>query len=519
MPSRPGRPRGQSVVELALILPVMLLLLAAAIDLGRLFYSYVAVENAAKEGAFFGSRNPLCDDGTNANCQNPNNVIWHVQNEAPNIGSQFTTTVACRDLANTLVAPINNCLDGFKYQVTVTYPFRLVTPIIGNLLGDTLTLHSEAQATVVNDAFDPSGLETLVWVNTTNSENGAAIVGACTQADPVTSPGFYYQPCQDSTNVDNYLTFQENATISYKVRVRNTGNTNLTGIGYTFTINGSNVSAPGTCGSLPTSIVKAAAPSFCTFTRTAGFSGTGDFPVTITANGDAGGLSTGDTNGVALVKVIPAPRFTVNLKASSYRLGDDGDGVLGAPSYPVGDITLNRDAAGIPEVVNPTGWLRLTVVNTGGPANNFAASVTQGGSNVLPASCNVPATLGASGDPDDTFTCTFPRTVATNQTFVANVSATNSIVAGGDPNVTISTGTCNPGKKVVPNLVDTLTPTPDGSNKTVGQAKAMWPAAGFSGTVTTNPVGAPNTDMSITQNQVAYSCQNTNTNVTIGAQP
>ena len=40
----------------------MLLLLAAAIDLGRLFYLYVAVENAAKEGAFFGARYPLCDD-------------------------------------------------------------------------------------------------------------------------------------------------------------------------------------------------------------------------------------------------------------------------------------------------------------------------------------------------------------------------------------------------------------------------------------------------------------------------
>ena len=82
-----SRTRGQSMVEFALILPVLLLLLAAAIDLGRLFYAYVAVENAAKEGAFFGARNPLCDDGVNTNCGDPNNVIWHVQNEAPNIGA------------------------------------------------------------------------------------------------------------------------------------------------------------------------------------------------------------------------------------------------------------------------------------------------------------------------------------------------------------------------------------------------------------------------------------------------
>ena len=39
------------MVEFALVLPIMLVLMAAAIDLGRVFYAYVAVENAAKEGA------------------------------------------------------------------------------------------------------------------------------------------------------------------------------------------------------------------------------------------------------------------------------------------------------------------------------------------------------------------------------------------------------------------------------------------------------------------------------------
>ena len=135
----------------------MFLLLAFAIDLGRLFYSYVAVENAAKEGAFFGARNPLCDDNANSSCGDPNNVIWHVENEAPNIGSGFTTSVACRDLAGTLVQPINNCLDGYTYQVTVTYPFQLITPILSAILGNTMTLHAEAQSTVISDAFDPAG--------------------------------------------------------------------------------------------------------------------------------------------------------------------------------------------------------------------------------------------------------------------------------------------------------------------------------------------------------------------------
>ena len=267
-PSRRRRvPRGQSLVEFAIVVPLMLLLLAAAIDLGRLFYAYVAVENAAKEGAFFGARSPLCDDATGSGCTDPNNVAWHVQHEATNIGSQFSTTVACRTPAGVLVQPINDCLDGYTYQVSVTYPFRLITPILGSIVNQNLTLRSESQATVLSDAFDPSGLEMLVWVSYTGADNISAISAACTQADATNAPNFYFGPCQDPNNVDNFLQFQENTTVTYKVRVRNTGNLALSGVAYTWAANGSSIAAPGTCGTLPTTIAKAAAPAYCTFTR------------------------------------------------------------------------------------------------------------------------------------------------------------------------------------------------------------------------------------------------------------
>src|SRR5688572_15553460 len=53
-----GRTRGQALVELALILPLMVLLLAAALDLGRLFYSGITVTNSAREGAIEAGLNP-----------------------------------------------------------------------------------------------------------------------------------------------------------------------------------------------------------------------------------------------------------------------------------------------------------------------------------------------------------------------------------------------------------------------------------------------------------------------------
>ena len=50
--------RGQSLVELALVLPLLILLLAGMADLGRAFFSYIEITNAAQEGARAGSRLP-----------------------------------------------------------------------------------------------------------------------------------------------------------------------------------------------------------------------------------------------------------------------------------------------------------------------------------------------------------------------------------------------------------------------------------------------------------------------------
>ncbi len=53
-----GRERGQSIVELALILPTLLLLLAVAFDVGRVVLLYGDLVHAAREGAWVASERP-----------------------------------------------------------------------------------------------------------------------------------------------------------------------------------------------------------------------------------------------------------------------------------------------------------------------------------------------------------------------------------------------------------------------------------------------------------------------------
>jgi Flp pilus assembly protein TadG len=43
--------RGQAMAEMAIVLPILILLLMGMVDLGRIFHSYLVITNASREGA------------------------------------------------------------------------------------------------------------------------------------------------------------------------------------------------------------------------------------------------------------------------------------------------------------------------------------------------------------------------------------------------------------------------------------------------------------------------------------
>lgn len=52
-----GRRRGSVTVELALSVPMLMLMMAGAADFARLFYHAVTLDNASNTGAFYGAQN------------------------------------------------------------------------------------------------------------------------------------------------------------------------------------------------------------------------------------------------------------------------------------------------------------------------------------------------------------------------------------------------------------------------------------------------------------------------------
>jgi hypothetical protein len=153
--------RGQSLVELAIVLPVILLLTVGAIDLGRAYFGAINLENAVKEGAFFGARQPECSTDAVTDCDDPSNVEARVEIELHGTApSSFEAK--CFDPGTTVFSgtgmPLADCEDGDIYYVSAQIPFTLVTPLISNIVGSTLTLTSDASSVVLT-SFEQLGGE------------------------------------------------------------------------------------------------------------------------------------------------------------------------------------------------------------------------------------------------------------------------------------------------------------------------------------------------------------------------
>jgi Flp pilus assembly protein TadG len=158
--------RGQAVAEFALILPVMLLMMLIAVDFGRLFFTYIQVNNAAREAANYAAAhaidyqsNPLDYQGyhdsvaaaglAEANNQTQTGATTPMAISSPACFTPGTppTSIDCTSAPE---IPAKASGIGNQVSVTVTQQFTFLTPLINSFFGGGLNLSSTATATVLN---------------------------------------------------------------------------------------------------------------------------------------------------------------------------------------------------------------------------------------------------------------------------------------------------------------------------------------------------------------------------------
>jgi Flp pilus assembly protein TadG len=130
--------RGAELIELALVLPILLLMFAAIVDFALMFQRYLVVNNAAREGA----RIAVLPNYTQADVIS--RVTQYVRN---GIGDQTVTpTVTLAAVSVPLPAP-SPAIPAAQVTVSMTHSYLLLGPVSGLMGGgswSSITLFARA---------------------------------------------------------------------------------------------------------------------------------------------------------------------------------------------------------------------------------------------------------------------------------------------------------------------------------------------------------------------------------------
>lgn len=121
---RINRPKGQSLVETALILPIVILILTGIIDFGLMFNNYLVITNASRDGA-------------------RSAVVGKTDTDIKTEIRNMTSTLDQSKLTITIYPAESLRKKGDNITVTVTYDYHLLTPIIGALIPNPIHLSSQ----------------------------------------------------------------------------------------------------------------------------------------------------------------------------------------------------------------------------------------------------------------------------------------------------------------------------------------------------------------------------------------
>jgi hypothetical protein len=143
--ARRNRTRGQALVEMAIILPLLAVFLVMAIDAGRMFFGWVALQNASRIGADYVA--------SHADSWTPPITVLKQrdQDRYKLLVAQDLQALGCQ--AGFVVPPpdfdpdgdgTDDFSDGAPVRVELECPFPLLTPLASIFLGDPFTMHARS---------------------------------------------------------------------------------------------------------------------------------------------------------------------------------------------------------------------------------------------------------------------------------------------------------------------------------------------------------------------------------------
>jgi Flp pilus assembly protein TadG len=133
--------QGQSLTELALTMSILLILLVGIVDIGRGFFTYMALRDAAQEGALYGSTSPTSTSDIETRVWNNSTLLQNLADD-PNADTNVAITV------------IGSPCTGNGIQVRVSYEnFPITMPFLGTLIGrQTVPISSTIVDTILSPA-------------------------------------------------------------------------------------------------------------------------------------------------------------------------------------------------------------------------------------------------------------------------------------------------------------------------------------------------------------------------------
>lgn len=116
--------RGQSLVEFAIILPILLVIIMGIIEFGMMMNSYLAISNASREGARIG-------------------IVGSSDIDIKNLIIATSPSLDTEDLVVNISPSDGTRISGDTLTVKVTYNYQLTVPIISIIFHNVVVLNAQ----------------------------------------------------------------------------------------------------------------------------------------------------------------------------------------------------------------------------------------------------------------------------------------------------------------------------------------------------------------------------------------